>query len=69
MIDAAAAYAEDELDRMAEMHIRSRADRSVAVLEKAFIRNGSGRYFVLRSPAAAITRMSVTDILLGDEYD
>ena len=36
-------------DRVAQEAIRSAANRSLAILEKAFIRNGSGRYFVLRS--------------------
>ena len=39
---------DDEEDRIAQAIIRSSANRSLAVLEKAFIRNGSGRYLVLR---------------------
>jgi len=45
---------EQEEDRIAQAAIRSAANRSVAILEKAFIRNGSGRYFVLRSTDAEI---------------
>jgi len=40
---------QEEEDRAAQAAIRSRANASLAVLEKAFIRNGSGRYFVLRT--------------------
>ena len=40
---------QEESDRAFRMAIRSRANKSLAVLEKAFIRNGSGRYFVLRT--------------------
>lgn len=40
---------EKDLDRAAQAAIRSGASKSIAVLEKAFIRNGSGRYFVLRT--------------------
>ena len=39
----------EEEDRVAQAAIRSSANKSLAVLEKAFIRNGSGRYFVLRT--------------------
>jgi hypothetical protein len=35
-------------DRVARDAIESRANKSLAVLEKAFIRNASGRYVVLR---------------------
>jgi hypothetical protein len=56
-------------DRLAVMSICSRADRSVAVLEKAFIRNGDGRYFVLRTPVAAITPLSVATLLFPQDDD
>lgn len=39
---------ETEEDHRTQEEIRSRANYSIAVLEKAFIRNGSGRYLVLR---------------------
>lgn len=40
---------EEQEDLDAAAAIRSRANTSLAILEKAFIRNGSGRYFVLRA--------------------
>ena len=40
---------EDEEDRAAQAAIRSGANKSLSVIEKGFIHNGSGRYFVLRS--------------------
>lgn len=40
---------DSEEDLAAQAAIRSRANASIAILEKAFIRNGSGRYFVLRT--------------------
>jgi hypothetical protein len=40
---------EDERDVVAQEAMLSRANKSISVLEKAFIRNGSGRYFVLRT--------------------
>jgi hypothetical protein len=43
------ALREEEEDRIAQAAIRSGANKSLATLEKAFIRNGSGRYFVLRA--------------------
>lgn len=62
------AIEDDEQDRLAVMEICSRADRSVSILEKSFIRNGSGRYFVLRSAAAAVTPLSVArSIFLGKD--
>lgn len=46
-----------DADRAAQAAIRSRANKSISVLEKAFIHNGSGRYFVLRSlDADAVAR-------------
>ena len=36
-------------DLAAQRAIRSRANTSLAILEKAFIHNGSGRYLVLRT--------------------
>lgn len=47
---------EEEEDRLAIETIRSHAARSLAILEKAFIRNGSGRYFVLRRDVASLNR-------------
>lgn len=47
---------EDEEDRLAIEQIRSHAARSLSILEKAFIRNGSGRYFVLRKHASTLKR-------------
>jgi hypothetical protein len=40
---------ETDEDLAMQYAIRSRANASLAILEKAFIRNGSGRYFVLRT--------------------
>ena len=39
---------EAEEDLLAQEHLRVRANYSLAILEKSFIRHGSGRYFVLR---------------------
>ena len=40
---------EEEEDQIVQASIRSGANRSLSILEKGFIRNGSGRYFVLRT--------------------
>jgi hypothetical protein len=44
----------EEADRTRQDEIRSRANRAVAILEEAFIRNGSGRYVVLRSSSVCV---------------
>lgn len=49
---------DEERDRKARKALLSKAYKSMAVLENAFVHNGSGRYLVLRS-----TRRNSADAL------
>jgi hypothetical protein len=40
---------EEEEDLAAQAAIRSGANKALSIIEKGFIHNGSGRYFVLRT--------------------
>ena len=49
-----------EQDRITEMReaIESRANHSLAILGKAFVRNGSGRFLNIRSDGMGLKRLS-----------
>jgi hypothetical protein len=54
-------------DKEAQEAMLSRANKSLSVLEKAFIRNGSGRYFVLRTDDLQTTRTPLSPGVLKGE--
>ena len=60
---------EDEEDLAMQEAIRSRANMSLAVLEKTFIRNGSGRYLVLRSRDIELPQHTGAEHMVLEEMD